>query len=109
MKIILITLLAASGMASGNLLAADIAAGKEKASSLCAACHGADGNTPLAPDYPKLAGQPADYLAKALRDYQTGARKNPLMSPQAQSLSKKDIKNVAAYYSSLGGDLKVKY
>ena len=108
MKKILITLLAASGMASGNLLAADIAAGKEKA-ALCAACHGADGNTPLAPDYPKLAGQPADYLAKALRDYQTGARKNPLMSPQAQSLSKKDIKNVAAYYSSLGGDLKVKY
>lgn len=108
MKIILITLLAASGMASGNLLAADIAAGKEKASSLCAACHGADGNTPLAPDYPKLAGQPADYLAKALRDYQTGARKNPLMNPQAQSLSKKDIKNVAAYYSSISGDLKVK-
>ena len=72
---------------------------------MCAACHGPDGNTPMLPDYPKLAGQPADYLAKALRDYQSGARKNPLMAPMAQSLTKKDIKNVAAYFARLKGDL----
>jgi cytochrome c553 len=107
MKKTMIVLMSAAGLMAGSAGAADIAAGKEKA-AMCAACHGPDGNTPLAPEYPKLAGQPADYLAKALRDYQSGARKNPLMAPMAQSLTKKDIKNVAAYYASLKGDLKVK-
>jgi len=62
------------------------------------------------PEFPKLAGQPADYLEKALRDYKKGrAAKNPMMMPMAQGLSKQDIKDLAAYYSSLKGDLKVKY
>jgi cytochrome c553 len=95
--------LAGSAVAGG-----DAAKGKEKA-ALCSACHGADGNTPLAPEYPKLASQPADYLEKALRDYKSGKRKNPLMGPQAQNLSKQDMKDLAAYFSSLGGDLNVKY
>lgn len=94
-------------VASG-VLAADIAAGKEK-SQMCAACHGPDGNTPTMPEIPRLAGQPADYLEKALRDYKKGARKNPMMMPMGQTLSKKDIKDIAAYFSSLPGDLKVKY
>lgn len=93
---------------SGGAVAADAAAGKEKAQT-CAACHGPDGNTPMTPDFPKLAGQPADYLEKALRDYKKGARKNPMMMPMVQGLSKQDIKDLAAYYSSLKGDLKVKY
>ena len=108
MKKTIILLMSLGGLMAGPTWAADIAAGKEKAAT-CAACHGPDGNTPLTPDYPKLAGQPADYLAKALRDYQSGARKNPLMSQMAQPLTKTDIKNVAAYYASLKGDLQVKY
>jgi cytochrome c553 len=105
----LIAMLAAAGVAlGGGAAAADIAAGKEKA-GMCAACHGADGNTPIMPEYPKLAGQPADYLEKALRDYKAGKRKNPLMAPMAQGLSKQDMKDVAAYFSSLKGDLVVKY
>jgi cytochrome c553 len=107
MKRTIIVLISLAGLMSVSAGAADIAAGKEK-SAMCAACHGPDGNTPMAPEYPKLAGQPADYLAKALRDYQSGARKNPLMAPMVQSLTKKDIKNVAAYYASLKGDLKIK-
>jgi cytochrome c553 len=95
--------LAGSAVAGG-----DAAKGKEKA-ALCSACHGADGNTPLSPEYPKLASQPADYLEKALRDYKSGKRKNPLMGPQAQSLTKQDMKDLATYFSSLGGDLNVKY
>ncbi len=59
--------------------AANLAAGQAKAKEVCAACHGADGNSQL-PDYPKLAGQHSDYLAKALRDYKSGARKNPIMA-----------------------------
>ena len=94
---------------TGNALAGgDAAKGKEKA-ALCTACHGPEGNAPIAPEYPRLAGQPHDYLEKALRDYKSGKRKNPLMGPQAQNLSKDDMKDLAAYFSSLSGDLKVKY
>jgi cytochrome c553 len=105
-----IAMIAAAGLAvAGNAVAGgDIAKGKEKA-AICGACHGPDGNTPLAPDYPRLAGQPNDYLEKALRDYKSGKRKNPLMGPQAQNLSKQDMKDLAAYFASLSGDLKVKY
>jgi cytochrome c553 len=105
-----IAMIAVAGLAvAGNAFAGgDAEKGKEKA-ALCSACHGADGNTPLSPDYPKLASQPADYLEKALHDYKSGKRKNPLMAPQAQNLSKQDIKDLAAYFSSLRGDLRVKY
>jgi cytochrome c553 len=105
-----IAMIAAAGLAvAGNAVAGgDAAKGKEKA-AVCNACHGADGNTPLSPEYPRLAGQPDDYLEKALRDYKSGKRKNPLMGPQAQNLSKQDMKDLAAYFASLSGDLKVKY
>lgn len=104
----LTVMLAGALLGAGGAMAADVAAGKEKAAT-CVACHGEGGNKPLAPDYPKLAGQPADYLAKALRDYKSGKRKNPLMAPQAQNLSKKDIEDLAAYFSAQPGDLVVKY
>ena len=105
-----IAMVAAAGLAAAGTAVAggDAAKGKEKA-AICSACHGADGNTPLTPEYPKLASQPADFLEKALRDYKSGKRKNPLMGPQAQNLSKQDMKDLAAYYASLSGDLKVKY
>ena len=105
-----IAVVVAAGLAvAGNALAGgDAVKGKEKA-ALCTACHGPEGNAPIAPEYPRLAGQPDDYLEKALRDYKSGKRKNPLMGPQAQNLSKDDIKDLAAYFSSLAGDLKVKY
>jgi cytochrome c553 len=73
--------------------------GKEKAKA-CAACHGEDGAS-AAPDFPKLAGQHQDYLAKALRDYKSGARKNAIMNPMAANLSKQDINDLAAYFSTL--------
>jgi cytochrome c553 len=108
MNKLLIVIIAVAGFTvTGGAIAADTAAGKEK-SQLCAACHGPDGNTPMMPEYPKLAGQPADYLEKALRDYKKGARKNPMMMPLAQGLSKQDIKDLAAYYAGLKGDLMVK-
>ncbi len=79
--------------------AANVAAGQAKAKEVCAACHGADGNSQV-PDYPKLAGQHRDYLAKALRDYKSGARKNPIMAGFAAALTKDDIDNLAAWFSS---------
>jgi cytochrome c553 len=109
MNKLLIAIVACAGLTfAGGAVAGNAAAGKEKA-QMCAACHGPDGNTPLMPEYPKLAGQPADYLEKALRDYKKGLRKNPVMMPMAQGLSKQDMQDLAAYYAGLKGDLKVKY
>jgi cytochrome c553 len=88
--------------------AADRAAGQAKADAVCAACHGKDGNTPVDPSYPKLAGQYSDFLVRALSDYKSGARKNAIMAGQVQALSKADIENLAAYYASLPGSLSVK-
>ena len=96
----------ASVFASGGALASDLGAGKEK-SKTCVACHGPDGNSPMA-DFPKLAGQHHDYLVKALNDYKSGARKNAIMAPQVANLSKRDIADIAAFYSHQQG-LKLKY
>ena len=82
------------------------AAGEQKARP-CAACHGADFNTPVSADIPRLAGQHQDYLARVLTDYKSGARKNPVMSGQAGTLSAQDVQDLAAYISSLNGTLKV--
>ena len=92
MKVLLTALLAGS---TGAAIAADLGAGATKAKEVCQACHGLDGNSQT-PDYPKLGGQRPDYLAKALRDYKSGARKNPIMAGFAGTLSPKDIENVAA-------------
>jgi cytochrome c553 len=88
--------------------AANIEAGKSKATEVCQACHGLDGNSQV-PDYPKLGGQHPDYLAKALRDYKSGARKNAIMAGFAAALTKTDIENLAAYYASQPPVLVVKH
>ena len=86
---------------AGGAAAVDIAAGKEK-SALCVACHGEDGNS-TDPQYPRLAGQYADYLVRALQDYRSGARQNPIMSGFAGGLSDADIANLSVYYASQKG------
>ena len=88
------------------LAAGDAASGKQK-SQACAACHGPDGNAPTGPDFPRLAGQHEDYLLKALKDYKSGARKNPIMGGQVGGLSAQDMADLAAYFSSQKGTLHV--
>lgn len=88
--------------------AADLAAGKAKADAVCAACHGKDGNTPIDPSYPKIAGQYRDFLVRTLLDYQSGARKNAIMASQAQPLTRAEINDLAAYYASLPGSLRTR-
>ncbi|HEY0230088.1 MAG TPA: cytochrome c [Dokdonella sp.] len=78
----------------------DIEAGKAKA-AVCQACHGADGNAGTDAQYPRLAGQYHDYIERALHEYKTGDRKNPIMAGFATTLSDEDILNLAAYFSSL--------
>jgi cytochrome c553 len=99
MKPRLFAVIAVAVIASGAAGAADLDAAKKKVSELCQACHGMDGNSQV-PDYPKLAGQNQDYLAKALRDYKSGARKDPTMSGFAATLTTQDIDNLAAYFSA---------
>lgn len=82
--------------ASSAALAGDAAKGKEKA-QVCAACHGADGNSAIA-DFPKLAGQYPDYIIHSLRHYKSGKRKNPIMAPLAATLSEEDMADLAAYF-----------
>ena len=74
--------------------------GKAKAAQVCATCHGADGTKPSAPDQPILAGQYYEYLVKALTDYKTGKRNNAIMKGFAANLSKRDIEDLAAWFSS---------
>ena len=86
---------------SGTLHASgDAERGKEKAAQVCAACHGAQGNKPTDPSQPILAGQYYDYLVRALTDYKLGHRNNPIMKGFAGQLSKKDIQDLAAWFSS---------
>ncbi len=82
--------------------AVDVEAGKKKAAEICAACHGPDGNSATA-DFPRIAGQYADYLAKAMRDYKTGARKDPVMSGFANPLTPAEIENLSAWFASQRG------
>ena len=94
-KILIVTVAMALSAAA---YAGDPAAGKEK-SKVCAACHGEMGISQV-PDFPKLAGQYHDYLVRALKDYQSGARKDPIMAGQVANLKPADIADLAAYYSS---------
>ena len=94
--------------ASGFAAAADFEAGKKKAQEVCAACHNMNGISTI-PDYPKLAGQYPDYLAKTLRDYKSGARKNAIMAGFAAALTAQDIENLAAYYAAQPAALASKY
>jgi cytochrome c553 len=71
-----------------------------KAAVLCTSCHGRDG-IGVTPMYPSLAGQHFSYLVRAIQEYQTGYRKNPIMNGMAASLKPADITAIAEYFSSL--------
>ena len=85
----------ATALAAGNA-----ESGKAKAAQVCAACHGPDGAKPSAPDQPILAGQYYDYLVRAITDYKVGRRGNPIMKGFAGQLSKQEIEDLAAWFSS---------
>ncbi len=96
-------LLAALTLMSTGIFAAttkgDPAKGKEIVDKVCAACHGADGNSVI-PANPSLAGQHPEYLYKQLTEFKTQKRKNPVMLGMAATLSDDDMHNVAAYFST---------
>ena len=74
----------------------DVAKGEASYTAVCAACHGADGNSG-SPANPKLAQQHPDYTVKQLQEFKSGKRANAIMSGMAATLSEDDMKNIAAY------------
>jgi cytochrome c553 len=103
-----IALLSVCGLAYGVAHAEPIPPEKvkEKAAT-CAACHGADGNsdTPAQSQYPRLAGQYHDYISRALHEYKSGERKNPIMAGMAAPLSEAEIDALARYFAAMPGKL----
>lgn len=77
----------------------DANAGAAKYATVCAACHGADGNSG-SPENPKLAGQHPEYLYKQLVEFKSGKRKNAIMMGFASTLSEEDMRNIAAWATS---------
>ncbi len=98
-KLLLSSVMLATGFMLVNAHAGDAAAGKAK-SAACAACHGVKGKSSM-PTNPHLAGQQEMYLVKAIKDYRDGKRKDPMMSTMAAKLSDADIADLAAFYASL--------
>ena len=101
MKTLLFASCCALLAATTPALAGDAAAGKEK-SKTCAACHGPDGNSAAA-DFPRLAGQHYDYLVRAISEYKAGVRKNAIMMPMVEKLTRRDVEDLAAYFSQQKG------
>lgn len=83
----------------------DAAAGKGKAAP-CFACHGETGIS-AAPIYPNIGGQYENYLLHSLQGYKSGERQNAIMQGMVAALSEQDMKDLAAYFASLEGALKL--
>jgi cytochrome c553 len=79
-----------------------------KVTELCSACHGQNG-VGITAEYPTLAGQHADYLARALLEYKKGDRKNAVMASFVTQLSDADIKAIAEYYGAQRPALQTVY
>ena len=77
----------------------DLAKGEASFGAVCAACHGADGNSGT-PANPKLAQQHPEYLVKQLQEFKSGKRANAIMSGFASTLSDDDMRNIAFWIGS---------
>jgi cytochrome c553 len=98
---------------SAGIPAGDAAAGAKlaetknpKTGQACVDCHGAGGNAPIDPTYPKLGGQYHDYIAHSLQMYRDGDRKQALMASQAADLTDQQIADLAAYFGSQPSQLR---
>ncbi len=98
---------------SNYTFAGDVQAGKALAEKyVCASCHGPDLKHPIAPNYPKIAGQHEDYLYYALKSYKVDnnpqvGRGNAIMGGQVKQFTLAQLKDLAAYIASLPGDFVV--
>ncbi len=93
-------LLSASAQAedANGTAAPDPAHAQQIAAQVCAACHGADGNSPT-PANPSLAGQPGDYITRQLAHFKAGIRQNAIMQGMAATLSDADMQALGAWFA----------
>lgn len=91
------SMLLLAGAQAEPLVEGSAEAGEAK-SVPCAACHGRDGNS-ANPAWPSIAGQNAPYIVKQLQAFKDGTRSDPLMTPQAMSLSDQDMRDLAVYFA----------
>ena len=96
-----------AGLPAGNIEGGKQLANPKNATTgqACVDCHGAEGNAPIDPTYPKLGGQYGDYIAHALLAYRKGDRDHPLMGSQAKDLTDQQIADLGAYFHSLPGHI----
>ena len=73
----------------------------QQAAGACARCHGAEGVGPASVLVPRLHGQTAEFLARALREYADGSRRSGIMQPLAVDLDAADVRQLAEYYAKL--------
>jgi len=90
---------------ASTALAADPSAGRKKAAR-CQACHGLDGVAKM-PNVPHIAGESELYLAKQLKAFRGGERRDPQMSLMAKNLSDEDIADLAAYFARIEFTVRV--
>jgi cytochrome c553 len=88
---------------SSTTLKPDAVAGKSE-SVLCATCHGSDGMS-VATNIPNLAGQHYAYLIQQLIAYKDGTRKNGVMTEMVRPMPLAELRNVAAYFSTIRVDV----
>lgn len=94
-----VSAVAADEKAAATVAKPDLAKGEASFSTVCAACHGPDGNS-MIPANPKLAQQHPEYLLKQLKEFKSGKRANAIMSGMVASLSEDDMKNIAYWLAS---------
>jgi cytochrome c553 len=89
----------AHATATAKVAKPDLSKGEASFGAVCAACHGADGNSGT-PVNPKLAQQHPEYLVKQLQEFKSGKRANAIMQGMASTLSDDDMKNIAYWLTS---------
>ncbi|WP_370277483.1 cytochrome c [Pontibacterium sp.] len=103
MNKLLISMLLTLGITGVAHAAGDAAAGQAK-TAVCAACHGADGNSAIA-NFPKLAGQNEKYLVKQMKDIKNGVRPVVEMTGLLDNLSDQDLADIGAYFAKQGAQI----
>ena len=94
-----VSAVAADDKAAAKVAKPDLAKGEASFSTVCAACHGADGNS-MIPANPKLAQQHPEYLFKQLKEFKSGKRANAIMSGMVAALSEDDMRNISYWLAS---------
>jgi cytochrome c553 len=98
-KAISILVAVAAGLAGSAPAVGQPGKAREIATTICAGCHGADGNS-VVPTYPKIAGHNPDYIARMLTEFRSGKRRSDAMAPVVASLDPKDFRALGEYFGA---------